>query len=58
MLFEYKFDLTVFEKIGVTLLILRRAITIRYLAAVKLGFTLLFRDLTGSMRVKNQVAKN
>jgi len=50
MLFEYKFDLTVFEKIGVTLLILRKAITIRYLAAIKLGFTSLFEDLTGSMR--------
>lgn len=57
MLFEYKFDLTAFEKIAVILLILRRAITVRYLAAVKLGLTSLSRDLIGSMGVKSPVAK-
>jgi len=58
MLFEYRFDLTALEKIVVIALILRRAITVRYLAAVKLGFTSLFRDLIGSMRVKSPVAKS
>ncbi len=58
MLFEYRFDLTALEKIVVIALILRRAITIRYLAAIKLGFTSLFRDLVGSMRVKSPAAKS
>ncbi len=52
MLFEYRFVLTALEKIVVIALILRRAISIRYLAAIKLGFTTLFRDLIGSMKVK------
>lgn len=58
MLFEYRFDLNALEKIVVIALILRRAITVRYLAAVKLGFTSLFKDLISSMKVKSPVAKS
>ena len=56
MLFEYRFDLTAFEKAAIIALIFRRAITVRYLAAIKLGFTSLFRDLIGSIGVKRQDA--
>ena len=54
MLFEYKFDLTAFEKAAIIALIFRRAITVRYLAAIKLGFTSLFRDFIGSTGVNRQ----
>jgi hypothetical protein len=54
MLFEYRLDLTAFEKAAIIALIFRRAITVRYLAAIKLGFTSLFRDVIGSIRVNRQ----
>ncbi len=50
MLFEYKFDLTIFEKMWIVLLIIRRAITRRYLFAIIFGFMLLFRDIISSVR--------
>ncbi len=54
MLFEYKFELTAFEKAAVIALIFRRAISVRYLAAIKLGFTSLFWDFIASIGVKKR----